>query len=275
MYVKTEPGTDWLVVVQQGGEKNKPAKVLRVHDEWAADQVHPLLEMPGRLVYGVTFHPKYEDNGFLFVFSNGPTGQSERQNRISRFTVSRTAPHPCDPESEQVIIQWRSMGHDGGDMEVVTALQQGADDYIRIPCELTELMARVWAILRRAGFITRQEGEKPVRSGELLVNPPTYQVFLGDQRVVLTPTEFKLLHLLVRNRGTVVSHQTLGTTLWGDQVDSSGLVKKYVQRVRRKLGDTAQEPCWIVSIHGTGYRFIGPKEEEEEKVKEPELALAH
>lgn len=167
------------------------------------------------------------------------------------------------------------LGHVGGDMEVVTALQQGADDYIRLPCELTELMARVWAILRRAGFITRQEGEKPVRSGELLVNPTTYQVFLGNQRVVLTPTEFKLLHLLVRNRGTVVSHQTLGNTLWGDQVDSTGLVKKYVQRVRRKLGDTAQKPCWIVSIHGTGYRFIGPKEEEEKEVKDSELAVVH
>ena len=78
--------------------------------------------------------------------------------------------------------------------------------------------------------------------------------------MVLTFTEFRPLHLLLRNRGIVVSHETLGRTLWGDEVYSSGLVKKYVQRLRRKLGDTAQEPCWIVSIHGTGYRFISPSE---------------
>ena len=64
--------------------------------------------------------------------------------------------------------------------------------------------------------------------------------------------------MLLKNRGIVVSHQTLGSTLWGEEADSSGLVKKYVQRVRRKLGDTAREPHWIVSIHGTGYRFVGP-----------------
>jgi len=76
--------------------------------------------------------------------------------------------------------------------------------------------------------------------------------------VVLTSTEFRLLHLLVKNRGTVVAHQTLERALWGGYMDSSKLVKKYVQRLRRKLGDHAREPVWIASVHGVGYRFIGP-----------------
>ncbi len=152
------------------------------------------------------------------------------------------------------------LGNQGNETEVIAALESGADDYVRLPCNVTEMMARVWALLRRAGAIARQEEELPLRSGQLLLNPTTYEVFLGAQRVVLTSTEFRLLHLLLKNRGMVVSHQTLGHTLWGDEVDTSELVKKYVQRVRRKLEDTAKEPCWIVSVHGAGYRFIGPSD---------------
>ena len=156
------------------------------------------------------------------------------------------------------------LGHQGSETEIVTALELGADDYVRLPCDMTEMMARVWALLRRVGAIARQEEERPLRSGDLLVNPTTYEVFLGDRRVVLTSTEFRVLHLLVKNRGIVLSHQTLGSTLWGEDVDNSGLVKKYVQRVRRKLGDSLQEPRWIVSIHGTGYRFVGPTSDSQE-----------
>ncbi len=156
------------------------------------------------------------------------------------------------------------LSHQGSETEIVTALEMGADDYVRLPCDMTEMMARVWALLRRVGAIARQEEERPLRSGDLLVNPITYEVFLGDRRVVLTSTEFRVLHLLLKNRGIVVSHETLGRTLWGEEVDSSGLVKKYVQRVRRKLGDTVLKPRWIVSIHGTGYRFVGPASDSRE-----------
>jgi DNA-binding response OmpR family regulator len=103
-----------------------------------------------------------------------------------------------------------------------------------------------------------RESEGPLSSGKLFINPATYEVYLGEERVTLTSTEFRLLHLLVKNRGMVVAHQTLERALWGEDVDSSRLVKKYVQRLRRKLGDDAREPQWIASVHGVGYRFIGP-----------------
>ncbi len=150
------------------------------------------------------------------------------------------------------------LGSQGDEMEVVTALETGADDYVRLPCDLTEMTTRVWALLRRVGFTKSHDREIPLVSGRLLVNPATYEVFLGSERVMLTSTEFRLLYLLVRNRGTVVSHQSVERTLWGDQSDSSGLVKKYVQRLRRKLRDDSREPLWIASVHGVGYRFIGP-----------------
>ncbi len=150
------------------------------------------------------------------------------------------------------------LGFRGDEMEVVTALELGADDYVRLPCDLTEILGRIWALLRRVGIRTSHENGKPLVSGQLFINPATYEVFLNSSQVMLTTTEFQLLHLLAKNRGTVVTHETMERALWGDHVHSFGLVKKYVQRLRRKLGDDAREPCWIASVHSVGYRFIGP-----------------
>ena len=94
-------------------------------------------------------------------------------------------------------------------------------------------------------------------SGALLLNPATYEVLLHGKRMALTSTEFRLLHLLLKNRGTVATHRFLELALWGDRVDSSALVKKYIQRLRRKLGDDPQEPEWIANVYGVGYRFLG------------------
>ncbi len=118
LYVKREPDCNNLVVVQQGGEDDRPTKILRVDDRPDVDEVSLLLKIPKRLVYGLEFDPDYQTNGFVYLFSNGPTGQPERKNRISRFTVSRDADATvaCQPDSEHVIIEWRSMGHDGGDI---------------------------------------------------------------------------------------------------------------------------------------------------------------
>jgi len=164
------------------------------------------------------------------------------------------------------------LGRDGDEMEVITSLELGADDYVRLPCDLPEIMVRIGALLRRVGIRPSNESEGPLNSGSLFINPANYEVFLGDQRISLTSTEFRLLHLLVKNRGTVVAHQTLERALWGDQVDSSRLVKKYVQRLRQKLEDDAREPCWVASVHGVGYRFIGPPPNSAET---GELSYAH
>ena len=115
IYAKTEPGTDNLVVVQQGGEEDRPTRLLRVNSR-DAKETETLLEVEDQLVYGIEFHPDYVRNGQLFTFGNGPVGKPERKNQISRFTVARDGKQQCDPESKQAIIQWRSMGHDGGEL---------------------------------------------------------------------------------------------------------------------------------------------------------------
>jgi len=89
-----------------------------VEDKVDADQVISLVEIPERLAYGVEFHPDFPSNGFLFLFTNGPTGQEERKNCISRFSLVRKedGSFSCSAESEVKILEWRSMGHDGGDL---------------------------------------------------------------------------------------------------------------------------------------------------------------
>jgi hypothetical protein len=115
IFLTPEPETEWLWVVQTGDDKDKgPSKILRVRDDPQADRVETFLELRDRLIYSVAFHPGYRTNGHIYLFTHGSAGEFARTNRISRFTVGRQAPHQCDPQSERVIIEWRSEGHDGG-----------------------------------------------------------------------------------------------------------------------------------------------------------------
>ena len=88
-----------------------------------------------------------------------------------------------------------------GEMDIVKALEAGADDYIITPSNMMTFMARSVALLRRVG-LARREADTPIRFGELLIDPANYEVFVGDRRIVLTPTELKLLSLLVKRTGT-------------------------------------------------------------------------
>ncbi len=119
VYAKAEPNSEQLWVVQQGGEKDRPTRILRIDDSDNATECKLLMEIDGRLVYGLEFHPDFETNGHIFLFSNGPTGKPERKNRISKFTFLKNPlenEYSIDPASELSVIEWRSMGHDGGEL---------------------------------------------------------------------------------------------------------------------------------------------------------------
>ena len=122
VYIEPEPGTDQLLVIELGG------KIRRFKDDPDAENAEFLLDT-GRETYGLTFHPNYEENGYLYVVSNGPIGGkvTETRNYVSRFTVDRQPPYGCDPNSELIILEWLSNNHNGGDLAF------GPDGYLYIP----------------------------------------------------------------------------------------------------------------------------------------------
>src|SRR5437867_497319 len=92
IFIIAEPGTDRLFVVQQGGETNRPSRILELPGEPNADHVETFLAVSNYLVYSFAFHPGYRTNGYIYLFSNGPAPETNRMNRIYRFTVERQAP---------------------------------------------------------------------------------------------------------------------------------------------------------------------------------------
>ncbi|MEN9674924.1 MAG: hypothetical protein RIS76_820 [Verrucomicrobiota bacterium] len=116
LYVAPEPGTPDLWVVLQGGDKDRPSKIVRLQNRADAPEPETILQMDGRLVYGLTFHPGYRTNGWVYLFSNGPTGSETRTNRISRYTVPKEGTGMGFPTNEVAILSLFSAGHDGGDL---------------------------------------------------------------------------------------------------------------------------------------------------------------
>jgi uncharacterized repeat protein (TIGR03806 family) len=116
IYLAEEPGTNRLWVIQADVAPKQGSRIVRFADDPAADQTEVVLEIPEWLIYSVCFDPDYATNGVVYLFSNGPRATLDRTNRITRYTVDRKPPHRLDPKSEERILEWKSAGHDGGDM---------------------------------------------------------------------------------------------------------------------------------------------------------------
>ncbi len=142
----------------------------------------------------------------------------------------------------------------------VRGLEMGADDYIVKPFSHLELLARVRAVLRRSQMPQLRGGEKPVAIGELVIDFAAREVRRGTELVQLTPTEWRMLTELVRNEGKVLGYETLLRRVWGDDyVGETEYIKKYIYRLRQKLGDDPQAPRLIISTRGMGYKLVRPE----------------
>ncbi|AGA26759.1 PQQ-dependent sugar dehydrogenase [Singulisphaera acidiphila] len=116
IYLADEQGTDHLWVIQEGVAAEQGSRIVRIKDDPDTTESELILELPKYLVYSVCFHPDYLSNGYVYLFRNGPRSAPERMNQIIRYTVDRQAPHKIVPMSEELILEWQSSGHDGGDM---------------------------------------------------------------------------------------------------------------------------------------------------------------
>ncbi len=162
-----------------------------------------------------------------------------------------------------IIVATASEGE--SEMQIVKCLELGADDYIDMPWNLLLMMASTRANMRRPG-LAKQRSENTLTCGELIIDQANYEAYLGSERLALTPTEFKLLCLLAKNRRVTLTQGYIQRVIWGDDIWVGGALKKYIQRLRQRLGDDARAPKWIKTVHGIGYRFNVPAAESSDLV---------
>ncbi len=146
----------------------------------------------------------------------------------------------------------------GEELDKITGLELGADDYITKPFSHLELLARLRAVLRRtqSGLGT---GEPPFEAGEMRVDFARREVTVGDKRVSLSPTEYDLLYQLVHSADRVVSHEVLLARVWGrEYTDEIDYLKVYIRRLRNKLEKDPHQPQYILTASGVGYWFRRP-----------------
>jgi DNA-binding response OmpR family regulator len=142
-------------------------------------------------------------------------------------------------------------------IDIAKALELGADDYITKPFDHIELLARVKAVLRRAGVLEFKEGAKSFQSSNLQINFDDREVLVNGKPVKLTPIEYNLLCHLARNANHIVTHQSLLEKAWGKEyMDASDYLKVYIQRLRAKLGDNPRAPGLILTERGVGYKLV-------------------
>ena len=144
----------------------------------------------------------------------------------------------------------------GETRDVVKGLEMGADDYVVKPYDNDELVARVRAHLRRSPRPSMSD-ELVFDDGDFRINFMNREVYVRNEIKHLTPKEFNLLGVLVRNAGRVVTRTELVTQAWGEEYgDAIDSLKLYIHYLRQKLEKTPTQPDYILTSRGVGYRFV-------------------
>lgn len=135
---------------------------------------------------------------------------------------------------------------------IVKALELGADDYVTKPFGTKELVARIRVALRHK---LQQQGERPIfQTGALSVDLVKRIVKVADKEVKLSPKEYDILRVLVQHAGKVITHQHLLSQVWGGSTDVQYL-RVYVRQLRQKIEQSPDEPQYITTETGVGYRL--------------------
>ncbi len=139
----------------------------------------------------------------------------------------------------------------------VSGLDIGADDYLAKPFEPAELLARVRSVLRRADAFTFGEPQSAITASGIQLDPIANTARLPDEtKVELTPIEFRLLHCLMRNPGRIMTHDQIISNVWGYDYDGySNQIAVYVRRLRMKIEADPDDPHYVLTVRGLGYRF--------------------
>lgn len=138
--------------------------------------------------------------------------------------------------------------------DVTSAFVAGADDFITKPFDLSELLARLQACLRRARAMDDVQNCLVLGNGDLIIDLRRHSTRAGEREVHLTRTEFDLLVYMARNRGRVLTHVMLKSVIWGeDAPDHYDCLKQFIGGLRRKIEPDPCHPRWLINEHGVGY----------------------
>ena len=138
----------------------------------------------------------------------------------------------------------------------IAALDAGADDYLPKPFSIGELLARIRVSLRHAARLTGDSVETLFSVGDLQVDLSRRSVHIGDQEIHLTPIEYRLLTVLIHHAGKVMTHRQLLLDVWGPAyVEHAHYVRIYMGQLRRKLESDPNQPRYLLTEAGVGYRL--------------------
>lgn len=169
--------------------------------------------------------------------------------QMDGFTICRELSSGEGPRTPILILTAK-----GDEVDRVLGLKLGADDYVVKPFSPRELAARVEAILRRAE--KGRAGYPEITAGELKIVPALREVTVNGEKVLLTPKEFDLLHLLALHPGRVFTREELLNRIWGyDYLGGSRTVDEHVKNLRQKIKDTRALYQYIHTVWGVGYKF--------------------
>ncbi len=142
------------------------------------------------------------------------------------------------------------------EQQKVTALDNGADDYLTKPFSTKELLARIRVALRHAARIGGDRESSTFVQGDLKIDLATRRVFIKDAEIHLTPLEYKLLTTLVRHAGMVLTHRFLLKEVWGPhQAQETHYLRVFMASLRRKIEEDSAQPRYLLTEPGVGYRI--------------------
>ena len=145
------------------------------------------------------------------------------------------------------------------ELDKITGLSLGADDYVAKPFKPLELVARVKAQLRRAQKYTASpsNSEDVITVGGLMINSKTHECLLNGTALKLTPTEFSLLRILALNKGAVLSSDELSQQIWQEEYFEKGnsAITVHIRHIREKMGESFENPRYIKTVWGVGYKL--------------------
>ncbi|MES5099511.1 response regulator [Agrobacterium sp. BA1120] len=145
----------------------------------------------------------------------------------------------------------------GDDVDRISGLNLGADDYVSKPCSPGELAARIRAILRRSGRSERDGSVEEIRTGDLVLYPSKRTAEWHGTPLELTGTEFSLLEVLARSAGQLVSKQEISLRAFGKPLTAfDRRIDVHISSIRQKLGTRADEQPWIQAVRGRGYQLL-------------------